>query len=772
MEILASSEPAGVYGLRSSAGPLRDVAVRLGRGLTTLYGRNGAGKSWLLKAIGDVFLGEYLPNTHLIVHLPGGCANGWVRSIVGAPHGSDSESPGSFIHQAIEDWFREGGKGERNFLGAAHVPEGLVQELAGSPFLAVVPKGTKEPQWDVWVCAELDASRFPKVHEAWKLFERLEEATAAFRTSCSNAWQLSIMIDNDDWDQELATGLITALEQSFAKYSAAIIECGRGSVDKGTSDAVKAIVDMWGPVADTTVLEDYLVSASPLSEWMSVAVAGWLWDDNWTDVDETFENHSGPYLRRMVDDGLPFPVAKIGSTTRLPWTAHDEMASVDVDQITTILFEEAIDTQYDDEGEVVDFTVNADLQRWLSDLETEANSILQRLLQDAPQLRLLISPIREWLINPPIRWCSVTEIASVQAPDRRPVVEVPILELSTAERRWAQIAIRQALARHASKKHLGRRWPPGTRIPEADILLIDEPEAALHRVAERHMSTALAELTTMGQQVVVATHSPDLLNQPEACLVHVERSPGGPTTTSQPRAIDFEESMVALGLVPSDLIGMYRVFLLVEGEHDEIVLRAFIDSELNLARVKIIVLRGAVKLPSTVESQLLFDMTRAPLVAVLDNVNAAAVETAWEGAKERYLMEGSERAIDFITTELRNRRGDEYVWIATWLARALKKGVHERFLPYGLTARDIIEYLPSQLLVPSANKTWRQLRDEHQLAADRSSKFRDFKHWLHYAYNADLSLDNIRHAAAVVNRIPEEFRRLGYQLRNMSKRPQ
>src|SRR5665647_554854 len=40
---------ARVVGLRTCAGPLRDVAVEFGPGVTALYGRNGAGKSWILR---------------------------------------------------------------------------------------------------------------------------------------------------------------------------------------------------------------------------------------------------------------------------------------------------------------------------------------------------------------------------------------------------------------------------------------------------------------------------------------------------------------------------------------------------------------------------------------------------------------------------------------------------------------------------------------------------------------------------------------------------
>jgi len=92
-----------------------------------------------------------------------------------------------------------------------------------------------------------------------------------------------------------------------------------------------------------------------------------------------------------------------------------------------------------------------------------------------------------------------------------------------------------------------------------------------------------------------------------------------------------------------------------------------------------------------------------------------------------------------------------------WLARALKKGVHERLLPYGLAARDIIEYLPAEAIVPKAHKSWVELRAEHDAARpglDRSKGLHDFKTWLTRTYAADVSPQAIGAAAATVTDIP------------------
>ena len=95
--------------------------------------------------------------------------------------------------------------------------------------------------------------------------------------------------------------------------------------------------------------------------------------------------------------------------------------------------------------------------------------------------------------------------------------------------------------------------------------------------------------------------------------------------------------------------------------------------------------------------------------------------------------------------------------------------------PYGLAARDIIEYLPVEVLVPGcAGKSWGELRHEHDAAEgrwDRSKGLHDFKNWLRHTYGADTSVGNIRKAAEAMDTVPDEVTRLGYRLREISVRP-
>lgn len=83
------------------------------------------------------------------------------------------------------------------------------------------------------------------------------------------------------------------------------------------------------------------------------------------------------------------------------------------------------------------------------------------------------------------------------------------------------------------------------------------------------MANALALVPAEpGRCVIVATHSPELLNLPSARHIHTRREETGCSSLVSLKAVDLA-ALHDLGLSPSDLLRRQRAFLLVEGEHDE-----------------------------------------------------------------------------------------------------------------------------------------------------------------------------------------------------------
>ena len=765
-----------ILGLRSHAGPLSDVAIRFGAGVTALYGRNGAGKSQILGALRDALTGRASPGTHIIIDGAG------LRWLDQEDRVKRENLRSSSLTEFIRLWFSQGGRHYRPREGECIVPDELINELARSRHLALIPTGIAEASWDVWVCAppgtEVSTSA-PVTAASIERFRKIAVAGLALVDVITGEYE-------PDADQVEA---LVGLADRFLRETA-------DQPRIRDTDDLESAVEEWFTGTLTAVewrerhLDDLIIWAADgiPRYWLSLPVAAWQWDRDWvTTPDGTFLGwNSHERLTEMAEDGLPIPMARIAEVTRIPWTLQDETLDVDVDTLTARRFSLMLN-RWETPGNSL--TLEPRMHDWVAEVSAQANQVLTSLLQDGPELRLTLAPAYEWLTSTPLSWSSPLELPSEDDFGRRAGTstrEVPIGDLSTAESRWARLAIRRALdlvptpsPTRLEDEGEGDAPPLDTRAWleqrywPADLIMIDEPEAALHRAAERHMALGLDGLTVAGPQVVVATHSPEILNRPEATLIHVHRHRGGPTATSQLPKLDLENSYAELGMLPSDLIGMYRVFMLVEGEHDEIVVRAFLPDEIEASRVKIVAMRGGAKLPSTVESQLLFDMTTAHVVALLDNVAASEIDATWLEAQARYLTGDADLAIDYLNQQLRGRKGDEYTWISQWLARALKKGINERLTPYGLVARDVIEYLPVEAIVPKADRSWVELRDEHDAARpslDRSKGLHDFKIWLTRTYGADVSPQAIRAAAAEVTEVPTEFQKLGYRLREVASR--
>lgn len=471
-------------------------------------------------------------------------------------------------------------------------------------------------------------------------------------------------------------------------------------------------------------------------------LAGLLWEYSYLPDPDTIDQWIDP----MITDNLPIPVVKLFASRDIPLVLEADEDEADIDAATAQVFAEVFSKKLDEADDGL--TLTTQMKEWAGHLNDAANTLYASLLQDAPNLSLEVRKLGRWAVEGSMHW-------HVTYGDD-PASTVPVAGLSRAERRWARIAVRRALDISGA----------------TTTLIIDEPEAALHRVAERHMARGLDGLTTLGPQVVVATHSPEVLNAQTTGCIHVAKHNGQTHVGQMPSP--GPETLAELGLSPSDLLGLYRIFLLVEGEHDEIVIRALCGASLDDARVKIIPLRGGRNLPGTIESQLLFDLSDAHLVAVLDSVRAEEISSVWMEAQTRYLSQDTEGAIDYLAEAFNQKKVMEHEWIVNWLSRAIKKGVHSRMHPYGLAARDIIEYLPVEVLVPRAGKSWDELRREHDAAMpslDRTKGLHVFKTWLNHVYKADTTVPNVRRAAESVTEVPQELWNLGYHLREISSRP-
>lgn len=330
-------------------------------------------------------------------------------------------------------------------------------------------------------------------------------------------------------------------------------------------------------------------------------------------------------------------------------------------------------------------------------------------------------------------------------------VIVGMQSLSKAERQWAERSINEAIYWH--KRDHDEQLDGSLR---QVVYLLDEPESALHRAAEAFMARSLrARASDPRKALIVATHSPELLDTTEARLIGLQhaQTPHGPTV----RQLDLSDRSLLgeLGLTPSDLLRWPRVLLLVEGMHDEILLDHYLSDRLRAARVDVLVLRGGTRLPLTVDSRVLFDHTEAHVVGLVDNENAENLQTTWERAQEAAVQGDTGAAIDIVLAGIPRER-PEADFIRDWLTRALEHGLDGRITPYALERADVIEYLPVEEFIPLAG-SWEALKQEHRVARETvKGTAKEFKPWLQITYGVEITEDTLR-AAAEGTPVPAEL---------------
>jgi len=272
-------------------------------------------------------------------------------------------------------------------------------------------------------------------------------------------------------------------------------------------------------------------------------------------------------------------------------------------------------------------------------------------------------------------------------------VTLELTELSFATERLARVAIELALAEHLDPDAL-------------KVLLLDEPDLGLHRLAERQLFLALRDLATHPDLVVIAaSHSPTPFALEGVKMHHVRRRPDGAITVTQLSA-PGRQGLEALGLSVSDLLPVVRVFLLVEGRHDEILLSAlFADGPEGFERagVHLLAMHGGRKATSVVDSALLWDYTDAKVAVLLDRVAAEALAVLWNEVLVRALTERPDHLAAWFRETARatlqgeitgNGKATEIDWIVTLGSRAIERGVTHRLVPMGHPADDILAYLP------------------------------------------------------------------------------
>jgi hypothetical protein len=378
------------------------------------------------------------------------------------------------------------------------------------------------------------------------------------------------------------------------------------------------------------------------------------------------------------------------------------------------------------------YRLHPDIVPFLERVGGEATRRAALLLEHAPTLRCELTPIDHWYREVPVRWVALDPSGEW----------VGLEQLSSAQQRWSRLGIVLALRTHG---HQGQV-----------LMLLDEPEAALHRRAERHLVSGLHQLADeMKATIIVATHSPAFFDGSPAQLVHVHRDALGRTAlTAMPP--DLRDRIDGLGLDTSDLLQLCRTVVLVEGEHELVLFDELFGSEFRDAGALTFAMRGVTKLSSAADAQLLFGYTSANLLVVVDTEEADRVTNIWNRACDA--ADEGDDPLKVLAEFTKKKRDTEQLALQEFCALAIRAGHRDRISFHTLSLADIPEYLPVDAVAPgsSAGVTWQQLHEEHERTGKEGKRPR-FKDWMHSQYQADYSNDGLRRAARSLDHIHDDL---------------
>ena len=367
-------------------------------------------------------------------------------------------------------------------------------------------------------------------------------------------------------------------------------------------------------------------------------------------------------------------------------------------------------------------------------LQKMANALSSSFLLDYAPLECALRHPKDWLTDGPVGWVALDVTG----------VTVPLGELSKAQERWARFAVQ-----------FGFFLINSTNAPKEEELtlsalrigLIDEPEQALHVAAQHHLLRGLRSIAMgFGMPLVVTTHLPVFLSDPDVRLLHVYRDETG-HTQSELMTTPLEQTAERLGLHPPDLLQMHRVMILVEGEHDNAVLETLLSSELERARAHVLKLRGTHHLMSLVDAQFLHKFSDAHLVVVVDRLHRDIVDS-WEKAK-RFAKSGDVSAgLKELRRLNRKQISKESRAVIEFAEGILSNGFSHRLHFHPLKEPDVIYYLPAQALVPG--ETWTSLKRQWD---GRNS----IKKWIAENKGVHITTENVRKAAEQIDHVPDDF---------------
>ena len=689
-----------------NAGPIASVSLDLPEGLTVLYGRNGAGKTQLLQAIARLFPGQIdhsegnpQAETTLVFDwkLPNWLSTGYWKKP--ATH-------------RLED-LREAGRPQDEILKSPDFAEWRM--LPGNPWTALPPdldysgNDTEFIEGEVKEINELLHEVLPKAHHCWEPGRKLARQVAV---------GVDIWLCDKDGALRVAAACDEVATRSRFSYSSgtmalhAVIDDETPTLRRINEELVSARVAYLEEFSDEDPME------IEISEWLGMGRVAHLFD-----YDAATFRAADPPAMLLCEGDVDLNDLTIDVLERLiaPPAGpqpHRHVPGEEVSALPSLLVEHG-----------GSFRVDPVVAPFLDRASMEATRFASMLLEHAPRMECRLTPPSRWHREPAVRWIALDTSGHW----------VDLDELSSAQQRWAKFSIRLALGNYRAGVPL--------------VVLLDEPEKALHRTAERHLARGLRQLTDeFDATVIVATHSPAFLDGSPRQLVHIRRDADGRTVADK-MPNNLRERIGTLGLDTSDLLQLCRTVVLVEGQHELVIFDELFDSEFREAGAIAFAIRGVTKLASAADAQLMFGYTNARLLVVVDNEDAERVRSIWERACGA--ADSGADPIPVLSEFTKKKKDTEALFLQEFCALAIRERHRGRIGFYTMSLPDIPEYLPVHSVASGAppEATWESLHKLHR----QTAKHIRFKDWMSSEYHADYTEDGLRSAVRSLDHIDAEL---------------
>ena len=412
----------------------------------------------------------------------------------------------------------------------------------------------------------------------------------------------------------------------------------------------------------------------------------------------------------------------------------------------------------------------------LNDLEPVLNRLLNKALESSSNFNFLTEVSEEFLetIN-----SGVLEIREAIDESIRPIVEVGVniedisIQLNST---LGEIVSRQLFDLQISDSRLPNEVINYSALSDAqqrvieifvaialaesrdDKLIVaigDEIDRSLHEAA---ISSLYKQLQTRKLPIIAATHSFQALANTQCTKRHVATTEEGISSVSF-TANDLDKSSEDFGIAKSSLLGLTQLFVVVEGEHDQIILNEILGSNglLYGLRVQVLPMRGTVNVLRILDSRLL-KYSDARVLVVADNGLNKVIGSRLALAKD--LLKENSEIYQIKARILKSQTPDdsqEEKQLTHLIIDALEQNMLDRLSIFALSKGDIIEYL--EISHFGLAKTWSTLRAEHKKWASQVPKGskRDFKFFLRNEYGAKFDSKTIAGAVKSLDKIHSDL---------------